>query len=34
MAYDHISLEKKWQKFWEEEHIFRTDNPNTGKDLL
>lgn len=24
MAYDHISLEQKWQKFWEENKIFST----------
>ena len=26
MPYDHIALEKKWQKFWEDNHIFRTEN--------
>jgi leucyl-tRNA synthetase len=27
MAYDHISLEKKWQKFWRENKTFKTENP-------
>lgn len=27
MAYDHQSLEQKWQKFWEENQIFKTENP-------
>jgi leucyl-tRNA synthetase len=25
--YDHLSLEKKWQQFWEENKIFQTENP-------
>ena len=27
MAYDHIGVEKKWQKYWEENKIFKTENP-------
>jgi leucyl-tRNA synthetase len=27
MPYDHISLEQKWQKFWDEHHIYKTHNP-------
>jgi leucyl-tRNA synthetase len=27
MPYDHISLEQKWQKFWDEHHIYQTQNP-------
>lgn len=27
MPYDHISLEKKWQKFWSDNKIFETKNP-------
>ena len=27
MAYDHISLEQKWQKYWEENHVFKVLNP-------
>ncbi len=26
MPYDHISIEKKWQKFWSENKIFETTN--------
>ena len=28
MPYDHISLEQKWQKFWEENQIYLTPNPS------
>ncbi len=31
MAYDHISLEQKWQKFWAENKIFETKNPPYGE---
>ena len=24
MGYDHISIEKKWQKYWEENKVFKT----------
>jgi valyl-tRNA synthetase len=27
MAYDHISLEQKWQKYWEEHNTYSTENP-------
>ncbi len=27
MAYDHQTLEQKWQKYWEENKTFRTENP-------
>ena len=27
MAYDHQSIEQKWQKYWEEHQIFKTENP-------
>ena len=27
MAYDHRSLEQKWQKYWEENKTYRTENP-------
>lgn len=27
MPYDHISLEKKWQKFWSDNKIYKTENP-------
>jgi leucyl-tRNA synthetase len=27
MPYDHQSIEKKWQKFWEENKTFSTENP-------
>jgi leucyl-tRNA synthetase len=27
MAYDHITLEQKWQKFWAENNTFQTSNP-------
>ncbi len=27
MAYDHQSIEQKWQKFWEENKTFRTQTP-------
>lgn len=27
MPYDHISLEQKWQEFWEENQIFKSKNP-------
>ena len=27
MSYDHQSLEQKWQKYWEENRIFSTENP-------
>jgi leucyl-tRNA synthetase len=27
MPYDHISLEQKWQKFWDENKIYQTSNP-------
>lgn len=30
MFYDHQSIEKKWQKFWEENQTFKTEN-TTGK---
>ena len=26
MFYDHQSIEKKWQKFWEENQIYKTEN--------
>ena len=26
MAYNHREIEKKWQRFWEEHHIFRTED--------
>lgn len=26
MAYDHIGIEKKWQKYWEENQTFKTPN--------
>ena len=25
MQYEHSSVEKKWQKYWEENHTFKTD---------
>lgn len=27
MAYDHQSLEQKWQKYWEENKTYLTPNP-------
>jgi len=30
MFYDHQSIEKKWQKFWEENQTYKTEN-NTDK---
>ncbi len=27
MAYDHISLEKKWQKYWDTNKVFEAKNP-------
>jgi leucyl-tRNA synthetase len=27
MSYDHISLEKKWQKYWSENQTYKTENP-------
>ncbi len=27
MAYDHIGVEKKWQKYWEDNKIFKTEIP-------
>ena len=30
MGFDHISIEKKWQKYWEEKHTFRTGD-DAGK---
>jgi leucyl-tRNA synthetase len=27
MPYDHVSLEKKWQKFWEDNKTFKIENP-------
>lgn len=29
MPYDHLSIEKKWQKFWEEHNVFHTENPSS-----
>jgi leucyl-tRNA synthetase len=29
MAYDHQNIEQKWQKYWEENKTFRTENPKT-----
>ncbi len=26
MAYDHIGVEKKWQKYWEDNKTYRTQN--------
>ena len=26
MAYNHKSIEKKWQKYWDENEIFKTDD--------
>ena len=23
--YNHLEIEKKWQKYWEENHTFKTD---------
>ena len=31
MAYDHQSIEKKWQKFWEENKTFKTDGYDFSK---
>ena len=31
MAYDHISVEKKWQKYWDEHKTFRTDAHDFSK---
>ncbi len=31
MAYDHIQVEKKWQKYWEDNKTFRTDAHNFSK---
>ncbi len=31
MAYDHQSLEQKWQKFWTENKTFETKNPLSGE---
>ena len=28
--YDHKNIEKKWQKFWEEKDIYKTENPPSG----
>ncbi len=33
MAYDHIGIEKKWQKYWEEGRVFSTENPVASKDV-
>ena len=33
MAYDHQSLEQKWQKYWEENRIFSTENPQSSAML-
>jgi leucyl-tRNA synthetase len=32
MPYDHISIEKKWQKYWDENKTFKTENPPAGTD--
>ncbi|KAJ8901602.1 hypothetical protein NDN08_003810 [Rhodosorus marinus] len=34
MAYDHLKVEPKWQKVWDEQETFRTpDVPKAGKEL-
>jgi leucyl-tRNA synthetase len=34
MAYDHQNIEQKWQKYWEENKIFRTENPVSGSPFV
>ena len=29
MSYNHIEIEKKWQKFWNENKTFKTKNETT-----
>lgn len=29
MAYDHIGIEQKWQKYWEENKTFKTPNESS-----
>ena len=31
MSYDHISVEKKWQKYWAEHETFKTDGYDFSK---
>lgn len=32
--YQPKDIEPKWQKFWEENQIFKTENPQTDADYL
>jgi leucyl-tRNA synthetase len=32
--YNHKEIEKKWQKFWRENKIFKTENPVNGTGTL
>jgi len=29
MFYDHLKIERKWQKFWEEKQTFKSENTST-----
>ena len=31
MGYDHLKIEKKWQKYWEDNQTFKTDVWSSGR---
>jgi leucyl-tRNA synthetase len=32
--YDHVSVERKWQKRWQDDHVFRVENTGTKKHYI
>ncbi len=31
-SYDHKRIEKKWQKVWQDTHVYRTHEPHSGAE--